>query len=71
VEVLLRSVLLMADVSRPQTRVKPAPLHQALARRLAPGAALVGQRPVAKKMPGRGPAGAVGRGLARRPRGGR
>jgi len=71
VEDLVRSVLLMADVSRPQTRAKPAPLHPALARRLAPGAALAGQRPVAKKVAGRGPAGAGGRGPAGRPRGGR
>jgi len=71
VEDLVRSVLLMADVSRPQTRAKPAPLHPALARRLAPDASLADQRPVAKKVAGRSPAGAGGRGPAGRPRGGR
>jgi len=45
VEDLVRSVLLMADASRPQSASRPAAPHPALARRLGTG----GQRPPAKK----------------------
>jgi len=45
VEDLVRSVLLMADVSRPQVAARPATPHPALARRVG----ATGQRPPAKK----------------------
>ncbi len=66
VEDLVRSVLLMADESRPQPTGRTAsPPHPALARRAAGALRGAGRTPATDKP---GPTGAAGRGQPRRPR---
>ena len=74
VEDLVRSVLLMADVSRPVVTGRAAALHPALARRSAGAVRGAGGRgPTSQASPVAAPAqpGARSRGPAGRPRGGR